>query len=262
MKAVLWAAILVATAAAQTPLSTFGSGRISTQPQQPPTGKGLIEGTVVNAVTHEPMGRVQVTLGGNTNLNAITDAAGHFAFKDLAAGQFYLQAHSAGARGRVETAATKQVKLGAEDQVHDITLSVTPPGSISGHVVDEDGAPMASCNVTAYTFQYFQGQKTLSGLSSSNTKDTGEYQLRDLPAGKYYVQANCYREIPLPHAFMPRNSPDAPTLSYSPTFYPGSTDVSGATRVAVGPGGRRRRDGFPHEAIRRRHAERPHPYEG
>ncbi|HLJ49939.1 MAG TPA: carboxypeptidase-like regulatory domain-containing protein [Bryobacteraceae bacterium] len=232
MKSVLCASILMANALAQV---SFDRALVSTPPQ-PATGKGLIEGTVLNSVTHEPMNRVHVTLGGMVNLTAVTDAAGHFAFKDLAPGQFFLQAQTPNLRQRVDPGSTRMVKLGAEEQVHDVSLSITPPGTISGHVVDDEGSPLPACNVTAHQFQYFQGQKTLAGVASGNTNETGEYQIRELPAGKYYVQAHCYREIPLPHAFMERNSPDAPMLSYAPMFYPGSLDISGASRITVGPG--------------------------
>ncbi len=65
-----------------------------TRLQQPPspTGNGLIEGTVINEVSHEPVRKAQVVLGSANAPPAVTDATGRFAFRILGPGTYWLQA--------------------------------------------------------------------------------------------------------------------------------------------------------------------------
>src|ERR1035441_7145454 len=61
-------------------------------------GTGSIEGIVSDATSHAPLRKVQVTLTGAiaVALNAVTDAGGRFAFRELAAGSYWLGAWKPG----------------------------------------------------------------------------------------------------------------------------------------------------------------------
>jgi hypothetical protein len=73
--------------------------------------------------------------------------------------------------------------------------------------------------------------------ASAQSDDKGEYRLSNLPRGKYYIEAQCSQNIPLPHAFVRRTSlMDVPTLTYAPLFYPGAADPEGAAKVNISPG--------------------------
>ena len=55
--------------------------------QSRPTGKSSIEGTAVDSITGQPIRKAAVQLSGSRiGLNAVTDTAGHFAFRLLPAG--------------------------------------------------------------------------------------------------------------------------------------------------------------------------------
>src|ERR1035438_8067423 len=60
-------------------------------------GTGSIEGIVSDATSHAPLRKVQVTLTGAiaVALNAVTDAGGRFAFRELAAGSYWVLPRSA-----------------------------------------------------------------------------------------------------------------------------------------------------------------------
>ena len=207
-------------------------------PQQPqmPTGKASIEGTVVNQLTREPIKKASVTLNGMASLTAVTDASGHFAFKELAAGQYMLGAQSREfpvSRSRVDLAARQTVKLAAEEQMSGVTLSLIPAASIGGRVVDEEGSPLANCSVRGMQFDNLM----LGAQGSTSTNEKGEYRLGSLAAGKYYVQVQCRQAMPFPHAFIRRGeSTDVPLQVYPMLFYPGNADTQGATRVTASPG--------------------------
>src|ERR1035438_7341428 len=61
-------------------------------------GTASIEGIVSDATSHAPLRKVQVTLNGAiaVALNAVTDAGGRFAFRELAAGSYGLGAWKPG----------------------------------------------------------------------------------------------------------------------------------------------------------------------
>src|SRR6266699_938074 len=68
--------------------------RFPLPPQDQATGKASIEGSVLDAITHEPVKKATVALNGRMGLFAVTDASGHFAFRQLPAGQYNLFANS------------------------------------------------------------------------------------------------------------------------------------------------------------------------
>src|SRR5437667_4184375 len=56
------------------------------------TGDGSIEGIVINEITREPIRKAQVTSGMGNVPPAITDGSGHFAFRNLLPGTYWMQA--------------------------------------------------------------------------------------------------------------------------------------------------------------------------
>ena len=199
------------------------------------TGNGVIEGTVVNKITREPMKKVIVTLMGKISLTAVTDASGHFAFKDLAAGQYTLEARPV-ADGGPRQNPSRSVDLAADEHISDISVAVTPPSSISGRVVDEDRVPVQNCRVTAIASFEQNGRRTTVQIAQGQSDASGKYQLDRIAPGKYYMMALCQIQLPLPHPLMDRNSPDIPMQRYPLLLYPGSTTMENAQRITVRPG--------------------------
>src|ERR1017187_1629110 len=108
-------------------------------------GTGSIEGIVSDATSHAPLRKVQVTLTGAiaAALNAVTDAGGRFAFRELAAGSYWLGAWKPGynppqAIFAAEAQSTGFV-LGDGEQRKGIEIALLPGGAIGGRVVNEEG---------------------------------------------------------------------------------------------------------------------------
>jgi hypothetical protein len=79
--------------------------------------------------------------------------------------------------------------------------------------------------------------RTLQQNGSSQSDEKGEYRISNLPRGKYYIQARCFKTIPMPHAFVRRDAlMDVPRLTYEPLFYPGAPDPMSAAKVQAAPG--------------------------
>ena len=206
-------------AAAQVQVQRFERSNF---PPQAQTGKASVEGSVLDAVTREPVKKASVMLNGQVGLNAVTDASGHFAFRQLPAGQYMIQAHSEkypSGQGPLDTGQQLTISLSAEEEKKDIRLTLTPGASVRGRIVDEEGTPMPHCSVTGARFHDMGTGRTLQQTGFAQTDDKGEYRISNLPRGKYYIQARCNQTLPLPHAFIRRSSTmDAPVLTYAPQF--------------------------------------------
>jgi hypothetical protein len=167
-----------------------------------PTGNGSIEGTVINEMTREPVRKAQVTLGSANAPPAVTDATGRFAFRNLGPGTFWLQAsHPLFPQPtRIMPSAPASITLGKDEQKHDLVMTLTPGAAIGGSVLDEDGKPLAGCNVQVLEFQLGQLTRKLSGRAGANSDNRGQYRISGLPAGRYYLMVQCQQTLPAPAA--------------------------------------------------------------
>lgn len=213
------------------------------QIQKPPPvpRKGSIEGIVSDAVSHEPLKKVQVVLNGpGFSLTAVTDAGGSFAFRELAAGQYWLSASKSGynqGHSILSAEAASMIVLTADEQRKDVEVSLTPAGTISGRVVNEEGIPVRGCDVNAVELVIEQERRTLRGVAGGMvTKDRGEYRLTNLGPGRYYLFARCHVELPAPHPLLARGDLRTPHETYLPQFYGGGLDPSTSTKVALEAG--------------------------
>jgi hypothetical protein len=216
--------------------STLGPAPLT----QDQTGKASIEGSVLDAITHEPVKKAEVALNGpRGSLQAVTDASGHFAFRQLPAGQYNIFANSQKyppVQGSIELDRQLTISVTAEEQKQDVNFSLIPGGSVRGRIVDEDGNPMR-CNALALQFRDTGMGRNRQQSGSSQSDDKGEYRISNVPRGKYYIEAQCNQSVPLPHAFVRRASlMDLPTLTYAPLFYPGTANPTSAAKVEVSPG--------------------------
>ncbi len=220
----------------------FTAMALAQQPKADPA-TGSIEGTVFDAVTGAPIRKAEVRLGGGfvqsgappADLRADTDGAGHFAFRGLTAGSYWMNTQHPGYGPPVRGGAS-QLTLQPGEQKTGIEIRLRPQASLSGHVSDEFGDPVRGCNVSVLQTQRSGGRRSLQGRNSVNTNDRGDYWVQGLEKGRYYVYARCFGEIEAPHPLMPVKDPRKPFMVYAPEFYPSSPDVKGATLVAMTPG--------------------------
>ncbi|HEY3738912.1 MAG TPA: carboxypeptidase-like regulatory domain-containing protein [Bryobacteraceae bacterium] len=91
-------------------------------------------------------------------------------------------------------------------------------GSISGHLLDPAGQPLANWQVQAGRWEYHQGRKELHALpnSTATTSQTGEFTFAALPSGGYCIRAT--------------------GAAFPTTYYPGVADISAAAQVTVSTG--------------------------
>ena len=203
-----------------------------------PAGNSSIEGTVINAVTQAPVRQAQVTISANA-MPAVTDSTGRFVFRNLAPGTYWLQAnHPLFPRPERGMAVRPlSITLGPDEQKRDLVIPLTPGATIGGTLFDEDRKPLSGCSVEALGFQPGQADRRLTARNTATSDSRGQYRIYSLPAGRYYLMAQCHRTVMAPHPLM-RIGPDTdlPQLRYSPEFYPIQPDPSGAGRITVAAG--------------------------
>jgi hypothetical protein len=234
-------------------------------------GTGVLSGVVVSGDSAgRPVRRVTVTLNGGdiTNLLAITDDNGRFAFRGLPAGRYTLSAsraayvttsYGASRPGRAGTA----IALAAGQQITNVSIRILRGAVISGTITTETGEPAANARVTVLTYatSSLTGERRLmsTGIGLGRSADErGAYRIYGLAPGDYVVAATIsspgmgarettdaeYQRAmqlisggagPASNAAV---SPlaAAPTMGTAPVFFPGTVTAADAQTVTLGPG--------------------------
>lgn len=226
------------------PMQLPGMGR------QFKAGTGRISGRIVNGESGAPLRRAQVRLSGAEigPRTALTDAEGRFAFSELPAGRFTLNATKSGFV-TIQYGQTRPFESGktidlADAQVLDRADIAMPRGSvIAGRIVDEFGEAMPDATVRALRSTWSNGRRRLQATGrTAVTNDLGQYRLFGLPPGEYYVSATLSDthvfQVEMALAAVTRvragaASSPAPTSGYAPTYYPGTTTGAQAQRITL-----------------------------
>jgi hypothetical protein len=222
---------------------------------QQPSGSGAqaddkcsIEGTVVNAITGDPLNKVHlmllpVDLGSGTTYGAATDAAGHFLMDQLDPGRYTFQASRNGfvAQSYSPDGNPRRLSpltLASGQKMKELVFKLTPQGVVIGRVIDEDGEPLAGVNIQPLVLQYQRGRRQLQPAGSTSTNDSGEFRLHNLAPGKYVITAWLTpRNILLKERVVgsARSVPVA-NEGYVATYYPSAPNPDNAAQVEISPG--------------------------
>ncbi len=202
-------------------------------PQDKPPEKCTISGTVVDALTHQPLNKVTMALdtSGADHYDPLataeTDAKGNFTFAGLDPGHYFLGGSRNGylytyyGARRPGGGSRVTIALDAGQEAKDIALKLFPYSVVAGTVHDTDGEPLSGVTVSMWAVEFTPGGKTFSQAAERDTDDMGQFRIPDLKPGKYFVRA----ELEKPGVLVD-------------SFYPGVQDSDTATMVEVGPGAR------------------------
>ncbi|HEX5473755.1 MAG TPA: carboxypeptidase-like regulatory domain-containing protein [Vicinamibacterales bacterium] len=223
-----------------------------TAQQQTPQGTAVIGGRVLVADTGRPLKRARVMVSApaiRMARAATTDDQGQFAITGLLAGSYTIRASKAGYVDAVYGQRRPlqpgvPVELSDGQQLTTVSLRLLRGGVITGHVVDQDGEPLARTTVNVLRYQYVRGERALTPAGSDQSDDRGEYRVFGLPPGQYFVSANAAgADGPLRGfarggrgGFFGQVDAEPEPAGYAPTYFPGVTMASEATRVDVVPG--------------------------
>jgi Carboxypeptidase regulatory-like domain len=227
-------------------LSVFFASNARAQDAGLPQDKGTIAGTVIDAVSGQPLKGAEVRLRAIPSTSAPgsqsaseslpqpitsnTDAGGRFGFDGLAAGRYFLLASHDGYanNNRPYTGLRgKMLMLAPGQHVNDIVVRLVPNGTIAGRITDELGKPLRGVSVEAMKSSYSHGRRELRSVAVAPTNEAGEYRVPALVAGKYYIRAKP------PGSLKVKSGTDK---AYTPVYYPAANDQSRSIALVLRAG--------------------------
>ena len=215
------------------------------------------------ASTGQPLKRAQVLATARDfrgRFSTQTDENGRYVLTDLLEGRYTVSVSKPGyitlsyGQRRPRQPATP-VQLLAGQRLRDVNLALPAGSVITGHVVDEDGAPLPLATVRLLRYVYQQGRRQLVPVGTDRTDDRGQYRVFGLNPGDYFVSAVVPRPRvggggllgqgpgqlrPIPGSRFGSETTatavdvEADQMGYAPTYYPGVTTMVEAVPVAVG----------------------------
>ncbi len=204
-----------------------------------------IHGTVINSVTHEPIGRALVYSPDN-RLAAMTDSEGHFEFTVAKPDNDNTNDGSGSAnklsyrRGRIfglmarkpgfiEGRVTPTVQSEASNK--EVVLSLTPESLVIGRVLLSSAEASDPIQLELYRRQVAEGRAHWVLAGSTSTKSNGEFRFAELPAGSYKL---------LTRELMDRDplasDPRSQVYGYPPVYFPNATDFAGGQAIQLAAG--------------------------
>jgi hypothetical protein len=248
----------------------FASSAVSQQTPQPQTAS--IEGVVTRLDTGAPVIGAQVTLTVLNPLTSallagadpatvlamqaaqpvaqtpppqippvITDSEGKFAFKNLAGGAYSMNAAASGfvRQGYGQRTPNGQVPpfaLAANQNMKDVALRLTPAGTVSGRILDENGQPALGIPVQLLRAVYNATGKTYQAVGTTAADDRGQYRMFGVPPGRYYLNIGNppgpIRTV-APTGGVLIGGPGGGGTVYAFSYFPGVADVGPAVMIEV-----------------------------
>jgi hypothetical protein len=176
---------------------------VSAGTQTPPTGSGVIAGRVVDA-SGAPVPATTVALMPGTQPEGpvrgespdadrvLSDDSGRFAFVNVAAGTFRIEASKPGwlpgATGRRRPGGTS-LPFAIADGEHrnDFSVTLWRAAAMGGRVVDDNGDPLIGAEVRALKQVFIAGRRQHDTPIRAQTDDRGIYRFAGLMPGDYLV---------------------------------------------------------------------------
>jgi hypothetical protein len=202
-----------------------------------------ISGTVVTLAGGEPLRKARVRLESQEDrmrsISAISDAGGRFEMKALDPGGYRLHVSRVGYVTQIYGQRQPQdpgaiLSLRPGQELKDLLFKMVPSAVLAGRILDEDGEPLPSVNVSALREVYNQGKRSLVSGANAQTNDLGQYRLFGLAPGRYFISAHYGNWERGTVANDELTQPSS--QGYANMFYPGTPDRTKATAIAVKAG--------------------------
>jgi hypothetical protein len=209
-----------------------------------------IAGTVVNAVTGEPVQRVTVaalsTSDHRTVASVVTGSDGRFALESLAAAKYDLAAYKRGFLLSLfdeHEEYNSAIVTGEGQQTEDLVFRITPVASLHGVVSADGGDPVENAKVLLFLKPRGHNPSTrITQKPETTTDDTGAYDFDELPPGEYFIAVTAQPWYALHHSVLrqrPESDPSAAlNVAFAVTFFDSTTDEASATPITLAAGSR------------------------
>jgi hypothetical protein len=162
--------------------------------QTPGTHNLHISGTVVDALTGQPLSQAQVFLTAqgvrDSQQFVLTGEDGRFAFENLAPGHYVLSANHKGYIQQVykqHAQFSTAIIVRADLATDNLRFELRPTASISGEVLDERNEPVRNAQAILFHQTIRFGRHTTWREREVSTDDRGHYHFGYLLPGVYFV---------------------------------------------------------------------------
>lgn len=220
-------------------------------PQPAPVGPYRIAGTLVNAITGEPVRRATVEVlseeNSRTVQSASSDGDGRFSLDHLPAAKYQLTASKRGFRTAFydeHDEFSTAIVTGPDQETSHLVFRLTPGAILRGVISGDGGDVVEGARVMLFKrpLHPLQGERTTQA-DAANTDDSGAYEFSNLSAGEYLLAV-----VAEPwYALHGTQGPPRPRLAASPanteldvvypvSYFDSTTEESGATPIVLAPG--------------------------
>jgi hypothetical protein len=214
-----------------------------------------LRGTVVNSVTHEPIGRALVHSPDN-RFATVTGDRGQFEFNFPRSepGQLVTSASTYSAPGSVRESRLQYVSsnrptnlmaakpgylfeenegqgalVSADQQV--LTIALTPEALVVGHILLPSVDYLDRIQVELYRREHQQGEEHWAAVGTTRSRVDGSFRFAELPAGTYkLVTRELLDRDPLTF------DPGGQLFGYAPVYYPSAPDFAAAEVIRLSAG--------------------------
>ena len=200
-----------------------------------------VHGTVINAVTHDPIGRALVYSPDN-RYATFTDGEGHFEFtlpklaadsggaaSSTSAGRLsWLMARKPGFLDHPNGEGVRRVEVTPGTEV---TIALVPEALIKGRVTLSAAEPANRVNVQLFWRQVQDGSLRWIAKNSVRTNSNGEFRFAELQPGTYKVLTSEWMDND-PEATVPGGQ----LYGFPPVYYPSATDFASASTIQLTAG--------------------------
>jgi hypothetical protein len=195
-----------------------------TPPAAPDAKRYAVQGTVLNSLTGEPIARALVSMDGQSQQMAMTDANGVFRFQSVPEGQITLGAERPG----FFPASNRTRLLSVTADVDSAVVELVPQASINGRVASLQNVPIQDLPVRLYRRMFVNGRARWQTAGLTNSDDDGQFRFGSLEAGSYSLSVG-------PENWQQR-APGSKPHGYTQVFYPSAPDFMSAGTLSVSAG--------------------------
>src|ERR1035441_2047982 len=194
--------------------------------------KYSVSGTVINAVTGEPVRKALVQLYGRQQRTVFSDGDGRFQFDGILAGQVSLSVQKPGYFGEQEIRKQGQFQVEVGPKSDSIVLKLTPESVIAGKVTTATGTPLEHVPLSLTYLNVREGRRHWDSRGIATTAEDGRYRFANLLPGTYYLASTPF--APASETLFDYQ-PEHKT-GYPGVYYPGVPDLASSSPISLNAG--------------------------